>query len=225
MSFSESDKTRILRLKSSIASYYNLQMKKIGDRVLESLFYDNCVISGGCISSIFHDEPVQDIDLYAKNTKGLHIVKDYIINSNKNIKAVESYELDENGVKVNTGSSYTLVTQNAVTLTNDVQFIYMDTWDNCKKKFDFVHCTPHYDLSTQKLYISESQFNAIKEKKLMPTGKVEIKQKRLEKYQKRGWGLYDIELKAVEYNWADGVPGLPGIMAQDIAKLIPTAVI
>jgi hypothetical protein len=83
---------------------------------------------------------------------------------------------------------------------------------------------PHYDLATQKLYISESQFDAIKNKKLIPTGKVEIKQKRLEKYQKRGWGLYDIELKTAQYNWADGVPGLTGVIAQEISQIIPTVI-
>lgn len=224
MSFSESDKTRILRLKSSIASYYNLQMKKIADRQLEALFYENCVISGGCISSMFHDEPVQDIDLYATSEKAVKTIKDYIVNSGKNIKSAEMYTLDADGNKVNTGSTQALVTLNAVTLTNDIQFIYIDTWDKCKNKFDFIHCMPHYDLATQKLYISESQFDAIKNKKLIPTGKVEIKQKRLEKYQKRGWGLYDIELKTTEYNWADGVPGFTGVIAQEISQIIPTVI-
>ena len=89
MSFSEQDKIKILKLKSGIASYYNLTMKKIGDRTLESLFYSNCVISGGMISSIFHDEPVNDIDLYATSVKGMTTIKDHIIGSGKNIKKIE----------------------------------------------------------------------------------------------------------------------------------------
>ena len=162
-------------------------MKKIGDRQLEALFYENCVISGGCISSLFHDEPVQDIDLYATSEKAVKTIKDYIVNSGKNIKSAEMYTLDADGNKVNSGSTQALVTLNAVTLTNDVQFIYMDTWENCKKKFDFIHCQPHYDLTAQKLYISEAQYHSIKRKALKSTGLVEIKEKRVEKYQKRGW--------------------------------------
>lgn len=222
MSFSESDKTKILRLKSSIASYYNLQMKKISDRQLEALFYENCVISGGCISSMFHDEPVQDIDIYPKSTKALTMIKDFIINQDKNIKSTDSYEIEDPS-NLQPKRQFKLVTQNAVTLTNDVQFIYMDTWDYCKNKFDFVHCMPHYDLTTQKLYISESQYDAIKHKKLISSGKVVVKQRRIEKYQKRGWGLYDFALKATEYKYklADGVPGFTGFTAQEISQIFP----
>lgn len=218
MSFSEQDKIKILKLKSGIASYYNLQMKKIGDRTLESLFYSNCVISGGMISSIFHDEPVNDIDLYATSAKGMTTIKDHIINAGKNIKQIENYQLDSDGNKVSNGVQSPLVTLNAVTLTNDVQFIYMDTWENSKKKFDFVHCLPHYDLATQKLYISESQFRAIQNKQLIPTGYVEIKEKRQEKYTKRGWGFQ--ELKAAKFTWNDA--GI-GIVAQEIGTMFPSA--
>jgi len=186
MSFSGSDKTKILRLKSSIASYYSLQMKKIGDRQLEALFYENCVISGGAIASLFHDEPVSDIDLYAKSdSNSLSKIKDYIIHNDKNIKSVDSYELEDSTTTEK--KQFKLVTQNAVTLINDVQFIYMNTWENCKKNFDFVHCMAHYDLSSQKLYISESQYNSIKNKTLVSSNQVEIKAKRLKKYFDRGW--------------------------------------
>ena len=221
MSFSEQDKIKILKLKSGIASYYNLTMKKIGDRTLESLFYSNCVISGGMISSIFHDEPVNDIDLYATSVKGMTTIKDHIIGSGKNIKKIETYELDANGNKITHQTDAPLVTNNAVTLTNDVQFIYMDTWENCKKKFDFVHCLPHYDLATQKLYISESQFRAIQNKQLIPTGYVEIKDKRREKYVKRGWGFQ--ELKPAEFKWSDS-PVTIGIVAQEISQIIPSVI-
>jgi hypothetical protein len=220
MSFTANDKTKILRLKSSIASYYNLTMKKIGDRHLESLFYENCVISGGCISSLFHDEAVKDIDLYPKSSKALQLIKDYIVLSDKNIKSVDAYDIDDPS-NPQPKKQFKLVTDNAVTLTNDVQFIYMDTWDNCKKKFDFLHCTPHYELLTQKLYISESQFRAIQNRQLIPTGYTEIKQRRQEKYIKRGWRLQ--ELKPAEFRWSDS-PTTIGIVAQEISQIIPGVV-
>ena len=217
MSFSESDKTKILRLKSSIASYYNLQMKKIGDRHLESFFYTHCVISGGMISALFHDEAVHDIDLYCKDKLMMQSIKDYIVNSGKNIKSIESYELDSDGNKVSKGPAHPCVTENAVTLTNDVQFIYIDTWPNAQSKFDFVHCMPYYDIGTQKLYISEAQFNAIKNKRLIPTGKVETKEKRIDKYVKRGWNVQGAT--PVEFTWNDS--GQIGIIAQEIGQMFP----
>jgi hypothetical protein len=185
MSFSQSDKTSILRLKSSIASYYNLQMKKIGDHQLGALLYDNCIITGGCIASLFHGENVNDIDVYAKTKKAMTSIKDYIIASGKNIKSGSSYKLNGDI------STRPLVTENAVTLTNDVQFIYLGTADVCRANFDFVHCMPWYDIQTQKLYISEAQFTSIKNKRLVYnlTGE-SIKDRRIQKYIAKGWQPY-----------------------------------
>lgn len=179
--FSELEKLEILSLKTSIASYYNLQMKKISNAHLESLFFNACVISGGCISSLYHNEKVYDIDLYPKTTKDLVEIKDYIINLNKNIKTFTNY--DENAL----GDQLPAITDNAVTLTNDVQFVYMNTWEECKKTFDYVHCSPHYDLATQKLHISKSQYDAIKSKTLVELRKA--KALRYDKYVKRGWTI------------------------------------
>jgi hypothetical protein len=183
MSFSQSDKTSILRLKSSIASYYNLQMKKIGDRQLESLFYDNCIITGGCISALAHDEPVNDIDVYAKTSNSVKIIKDHIILNGDNIKSTKGYPPD-----ILDAPSRPLVTDNAVTLANDVQFVYLGTADVCRANFDFIHCMPWYDIKTQKLHISEAQFNAIKTKTLFANiAGEQIKQRRIDKYATKGW--------------------------------------
>ena len=213
MSFSESDKTKILRLKSSIASYYNLQMKKIGDKHLESFLFNHGVISGGMICSLFHDEAVADIDVYAKDNVGLIAIKDYILSKDKNIKSTEAYEIDSEGnKKFKDGSAQKWVTTNAVTLTNDVQFIYMDTWQNAQSKFDFVHCMPYYDIGTQKLYISESQYLAIKTKTLILTGKSQASDKRIQKYMKRGWTLQNPASTTSQWN---------GVIAQEVSKMFP----
>lgn len=187
MTFSVAQKTRILQLKSSIASYYNLQMKKIGDRQLENYFYEHGIITGGCIASLFHNESVNDIDVYAKSTKLMTIIKDHIIINGDNIKSSKGYPAD---IAV---TPRPLVTDNAVTLTNDVQFIYLGTAEECRKKFDFVHCMPWYDIQTQKLYISEAQYLAIESKTLVANISGEsIKERRVEKYAKKGWNTKNI---------------------------------
>lgn len=217
MSFTELDKTKILRLKSAIASQYNLTMKKIGDRHLESFFYDHCVISGGMISSLFHDEAVNDIDVYCKDKLMMTSIKDYIVNSGKNIKSIEKYEIVDGVKVVDPNSAHPLITDNAVTLTNDIQYIYLDIWKNAQEKFDYIHCQPYYDIKSQKLFISEAQFTAIKNKQLVSTGKVEIKDKRREKYMKRGW--VEQEIKPVQFQWLDaGV----GVVAQEISNIDPS---
>lgn len=170
-------------------------MKKLGNRKLESLFFDHCIITGGCIASLYHDEPVNDIDLYAKTVKSINEIQSYIIADCQDLIATyDKYDLDPNGNKVVTVKDAKLVTANAVTLTNDIQFIHLGEADDCRNKFDFIHCMPWYDIRTQKLYISESQFNAIKNKELLrnPKGE-ELTDKRIQKYIKRGWTLKGVQ--------------------------------
>ena len=198
MSFTVQQKTKILQLKSAIASYYSLQMKKIGNHQLDLYFYDHCVITGGCISSLFHNEPVNDIDVYAKTTKEMMGIKDYIISSGKDIKNATRYELD----------SAPLVTENAVTLNNDVQFIYLGSAEVCRAKFDFIHCMPWFDIKTQKFHISEAQYAAIESKTLvMNIAGESVKDHRIQKYISKGWKLKEAKV--------------PGVIAQEIAAEFP----
>jgi hypothetical protein len=197
MSFTQSEKTAILKLKSSIASYYNLQMKKLNDRTLESWFYSNCIITGGCIQALYHNESVNDIDVYAKTTKAIAEIQSYLITSkNDIIKSGTYYGLDSD----TSAKPHLLITTNAITLTNDVQFIHLDTAEACRQKFDFVHCMPWYDLNTQKLHISEIQFKSIASSTLIPNIKGEtIKEYRIQKYIAKGWvPAYGVSLKGVQ---------------------------
>lgn len=187
MSFTMQQKTRILQLKSAVSSYYSLQMKKLGDQPVQGFFYDECIITGGCIASLFHNEPVNDIDVYAKDVKKMLHIKEYILGNRKNIKSTKGYPQDALDVPPRP-----LVTDNAVTLTNDVQFVYLGSANECRAKFDFVHCMPWFDIKTQKLYISEAQYIAIESKTLVLNIAGEaIKERRIEKYQKKGWKLYN----------------------------------
>lgn len=218
MSFTESDKTKILRLKSSIASYYNLQMKKIGDKQLESYFFNDCVISGGMISSLFHEEAVNDIDVYAKEKQAMDIIKNHILLKDKNIQSFEQYSIDAvTGEKRFNNITQKAITDNAVTLTNDVQFIYMDIFSKAQASFDYVHCQPYYDIGSQKLYISEAQYLAIKHKQLIPTNAVAIKPARQSKYEKRGWKTRSFHETPVSWSAFNAI----GFIAQEIGELLP----
>lgn len=188
MTFTVAQKTKILSLKSAIASYYSLQMKKIGDRPLESFFHDECIITGGCIASLFHNEHVNDIDVYAKDARKMLHIKEYILGNGKNIKSTKGYPPDALDIPTRP-----LVTDNAVTLTNDVQFVYLGSAEECRKKFDFIHCMPWFDIKTQKLYISEAQYLAIETKTLVLNISGEaVKDRRIQKYTDKGWKLKEV---------------------------------
>ena len=208
MSFTNAQKSRILKLKSSIASYYNLQMKKLGDKKLESLFFEHCIITGGCISSLADDAAVKDIDLYAKTAKGMNEIKDYILNHCHDIiKSYDKYIIDNDGNKLTTVSGgEKAITNNAVTLVNDVQFVYLGEAEDCRKKFDFIHCMPWFDIGSQKLHISEEQWRCIEQKvlRINPMFTEDLKQKRIDKYVKRGYQQTTM-----------------GVVAQEIGQMFP----
>lgn len=178
--FTDQDKTELLQLKSRILQYYNKKMNELKDNLLTSVLYDNCIITGGCISSLYFGEKVNDIDLYAKDSKKLATVEKLIIEIGEHIKEVKGYSLSDPSDK--------LITKNAITLKNDVQFITLGPADECRNQFDFIHCMPWFDIKTQKLYISESQFNSIKTRTLYHNGHGEkMKEYRVQKYLDRGW--------------------------------------
>jgi hypothetical protein len=57
-----------------------------------------------------------------------------------------------------------------------------------RKRFDFLHCMPWFDIKNEKFYISENQYKAIKEKRLVinPDAR-EVAAYRIQKFEKRGW--------------------------------------
>lgn len=182
MTFTTSEKTKILRLKSELTAQFSVKMSAISDDSFKAQVSENCIITGGAIASCFHSEKINDIDLYAKDQASLNTLKIYILESMKaDIKEMKAYD-------VNSTAGY-MITDNAVTLKGDLQFIYLGTADQCRLKFDFIHCMPWFDIKTQKLHISKDQYDAIADKRLLVNPLGNVKFKRIDKYTKRGWGI------------------------------------
>jgi hypothetical protein len=199
MTFTTAEKTKILRLKSELTAQFSVKMSAISDNLFQAQVRENCIITGGAIASCFHSEKINDIDLYAKDQTSLNALKSYILESMKaDIKEMKAYDLDGPIPPAKTH----MITNNAVTMKGDLQFIYLGTADQCRLKFDFIHCMPWFDIKTQKLYISRDQYDSIAMKRLILNSVGEpAKFRRIDKYTKRGWGidrvLYDQALKEV----------------------------
>lgn len=184
--FTEFDKKELVALRSSVLQYYSKKLGELNDPKLTSLFFNSCIITGGCISSIYHNMPVNDIDLYAKTTKDIKIISDFLKEVGVFIKTTKSYELEDGSG--NTTQQAALITNNAITLTNDIQFITLAEAEVARNKFDFIHCMPWIDIKTQKLYISEAQFQSIKSRTLIANKSGEKpKDYRIQKYVSKGW--------------------------------------
>ena len=86
-----------------------------------------------------------------------------------------------------------LVTHNAITFKNGIQFIIAGN-TKMRSEFDFIHCMPYYDCSTFKYHISKSQFDSLRTKTIVMNPKyilrsASILNKRIEKYKNRGWKI------------------------------------
>lgn len=187
--FTPEDKKAITVAKGSLMALYNKKMEELKDGNLRSLFYEHCVISGGCISSILLGEKVNDIDMYAKKAITVPIIQKHILEHPDMIKTTTDKYGDMLQPYMTTAPQ--VITGNAITLKNDVQFITMIALDNgAREMFDFIHCQPYYDISKNSLHISWSQLQSIKQKLLVPHLSLEkIKPRRVTKYEQKGWAI------------------------------------
>ena len=147
-------------------------------------FKRHCVLSGSSISSMYHNEEVKDYDLWLKDYSVLEYIE-YLLN-NYYIDYVAEYSEKYSGI-VKNGK---VITSNAYTLKNKMQFIKLVEYETARKHFDFVHCMPYYDFATDKFFISEHQMELIANKKLEvnPGGNAPV-QWRIEKFKMRGWSF------------------------------------
>jgi hypothetical protein len=197
------------RLKQKVVHKVNEHLEK--KNVDSWVRYDmicNGVLSGSAISSIFHDEEVNDYDIYFKDQKIIDSIKDTFKtfpDKQKLIKAWNEYA-DNPDIPVIHGKSYT---ERAITLEHDIQFIIMGTLDQCRPTFDFIHCMPYYDFAKDKMYISPRQLESIADKMLIfnPLREKHPSEARIQKFQRRGWDL-DIRKSVIPKTDLTKVPDL-----------------
>jgi hypothetical protein len=145
-----------------------------------------CILSGSSISSMYHAEEVKDYDLwmadFGSNNTDLFYMNTLIQNTYDDL--IAEYSDEYSGMK----KTHKVITQNAITLKNKMQFITLSEYKDARITFDFIHCMPYYDLSSEKFFISEQQMDAIANKKLVKNpGATPPVQWRIEKFHKRGW--------------------------------------
>jgi ABC-type antimicrobial peptide transport system permease subunit len=154
-------------------------------RELDTFLRDKAILTGGAISSLMHDEPPKDYDLYLQDKNDIMNFKQYVHGMDKEF----IQDADEKYVEVQVEGK--LVTANATTFKNGLQVITLATADS-RSTFDFVHCMPWYKISSHKLYISKKQYNAILNKQLIKNehpNAYALSTKRIEKYTAKGWSF------------------------------------
>lgn len=181
--FSDVQKSMILSAKHQIA-------EKVKDLVAEqwgayALPWRDVFLSGGAIGSILRGEAPKDWDFYFRNEKSMNIFKQHLMMYPDRIMKVDEKYKEMLGVDGK------MITANAITMDDGSSFITMMHGEpsNLVKQFDYVHCTPYFSLETAKLYISEKQYHACVNKKLIVNNKSAVKPYRTEKFKDRGYTL------------------------------------
>lgn len=156
---------------------------------LHNIILENCVVSGGITASLMTYSKVNDIDLYFKTVEGMTLFEKYM-SMKKNQNVIK--DTDVTGPYATTTLlNGKLVTANATTLFNELQFITLSTFEEQQASFDFIHCKPYLDIKDNKFFISEAQYDSIIEFKLVINNKNSVTEKRLKKFKDRGWKLPD----------------------------------
>ena len=181
MLFADDEIVRIKQVKESV----KFKVKETLNNLLAPYIFEKekVFISGGCIASLLQGDEPKDWDFYFKDETTMNTVKNIC---EKNPLFV--MDISEKYREV-IGRNGKLITENAVTLTNNVQFIlkHYGTPQEVRNTFDFVHCMPYYDVETDQLFISKMQYDACVSKTLCINNRNSVTPARIHKFEERGY--------------------------------------
>ena len=181
--FTDEQKVVIYRVKSKIVLHF--QEFKLKPWYNSNLPWDKVYLSGGAIASLFQNEKPKDWDLYFEDDFTQSIFHNYLTSA-----SVKEYIEDVNEkYQEYVGVDGKMITSNSITMKGGDSFIICMNGKpkDVKQKFDYVHCTPHYDIMDMKLYISSKQYQAIENKKLIVNNQNSITTYRKNKFIERGY--------------------------------------
>ena len=183
--FAEAETKHILKVKDKIKKKLHDINGDVGFNKLSTNWTGDAYLTGGAIASLIQDEEPKDWDIYFKSRETQLWFATSYNRFEDGIKEVdEKYAqfLGENGKHV---------TAQAITMKNGISFIIMNGMygnpKDVRKSFDYVHCTPWYDLLNDKLHVSELQYRACKQKRLVLNNLSAWKSYRESKFLDRGY--------------------------------------
>lgn len=180
--FTDDEKQEILLVKERIEEY----LRQLGDEPWAKnadLPWDKVYLSGGVTVSVMHGEKPKDFDFYFDDMSAMYKMTDYLKQFKEQIE-----DVDPKYHQVY-GQDGKMITTKAITMKNNWSFITMisGTPKQIRNTFDYVHCKPYYSIKDRMFYISEEQYHACKEKKLIVNNQRMVKAWRTDKFIKRGF--------------------------------------
>lgn len=187
MTFTVEQKKHIMRVKLRIFD----EVSRIFD---SQYWYDSknqnwnqVYLTGGAIASIIQGQEPNDWDFYFKDS----------VTMNSFTKSLTVDKLDHVG-DVNPKYDHVLikgkaVTPKAITMKSGHSFIVMmyGSPEDVRGTFDYKHCMPYYACATGTLFISEEQYLAALNKRLVVNNQQQLKYYRQDKFLNRGYSIDD----------------------------------
>lgn len=166
----------------------------IDDETLVDDLKEFVFVSGGSINSLLTSDKVSDYDVYLSDYHTANRLTEYYINLYNKANDTSICVDDPDGInsydRVNIGNldgslsnesgknpenkKYfpTFITNNAITLTDDIQIIvrFVGNPEEVHKNFDFVHCTNYYDYCSDSLELNVDALASLITKELVYRG-------------------------------------------------------
>ena len=145
--------------------------------------WHNMYIAGGFIASHLQLTQPKDIDFYFEEEDSMNQAVAELLKHQSDIKEVDPQYREI------IGRDGKMITEWAITMTGGFSFVtkHFGEPKELKKTFDYLHCCAHYDIGTDQLFISEAQYVAIVNKKLVVNNPDTFTNAREQKFLIRGY--------------------------------------
>jgi hypothetical protein len=185
LGFTEKEIAKILITKSRLKTMFETESIVTAWGHLVLMVASNLFVTGGAIASLLNDDPLKDIDVYCKDHTTIDVISNFLLSHEKDIQDVDEQYREVEIWKI----PGKMVTENSITMNNKFSFITRTHGSpaEIKTSFDFLHCTPHFDPSENKLHISRAQYDSIVTKTLVVNNPEKVTRWRTEKFSQRGW--------------------------------------
>ena len=197
------------RIVETIQKTIDAWAESVDDDKIKEIIQNRVIVTGGCIVSMLLDEHVNDYDVYLTNQEDVIAVSEYYMNKADEKTRKEMFDprfIDDERYAIirNDFGSYKVVdakgkfspvffTDNAITLTDDVQIITRFYGDpkGIHENFDYVHTTSYFLSEDGTLHLKKKAMEAVLARELRYVGSryplASIV--RMRKFIKRGWHI------------------------------------
>ena len=176
--------TELTMMESIKAVVHHIFLERIGIR------NEKIVVAGGCFTSWLEGKEPKDIDVFVLNSCDAEArIQNKLIGDSVEVALREgdvSYLNNKNIIKT------------VLNPRTKVQWIFTTykTRQELVKHFDFLHCCVSYEPYFNRLHISRSTYDAIKNKQLVVNNHGQLVNWRVNKFVTRGWKHWDEDFKS-----------------------------